>query len=58
MTRIIHPPIDGEGLIREREALGGPCPIYPPTFVQIVATISLIGMAWFLACALDWSLPV
>ncbi|MCY0150589.1 hypothetical protein OEG84_25285 [Hoeflea sp. G2-23] len=55
---IIHPPFDGENLTREREALGGPCPIYPPTFVQLAVTAALIGLAWLVICAADWSMPV
>lgn len=54
MTRIIHPPFDGENLARANR----PFPILPNTFVQFVAASALIGLAWFVACAADWSMPV
>ena len=54
MTRIIHPPFDGENLARANR----PCPILPPTFAQLVAVAVLIGLAWLVICIADWSMPV
>jgi hypothetical protein len=53
MTRIIHPPFEGENLARANR----PCPTYPNNLVQLVAATVLIGLAWFVACAADWSMP-
>ena len=54
MTRIIHPPFDGENLARANR----PFPIYPNTFVQLVVTAALIGLAWLVICAFEKGMPV
>lgn len=54
MTRITHPPFDGERLALESR----PCPIFPNAVVQLVTVAAMVALAWFVLCAADWSMPV
>jgi hypothetical protein len=53
-THVIHEPIEGENLRKQRIAADQPFPRTPWELGKLLALIAILGLIWFALCAMQF----